>query len=70
MGTTQKTLARGVPACVVPFGRDQFEVAHRVEVSKAGTRLPAKRLTPTRLKAMVYEAMSLTEGAREFERPS
>lgn len=65
MGTTQKALARGVPVCAVPFGRDQFEVARRVEVSKAGTRLPAKRLIPERLKAKVYEAMTLTEGARK-----
>lgn len=65
MGTTQKALARGVPVCAVPFGRDQFEVARRVQVSKAGTRLPAKRLTPERLKAKVYEAMSLTKGARD-----
>lgn len=63
MGTTQKALARGVPVCVVPFGRDQFEVARRVEVSKAGSRLPAKRLTPERLRTKVYEAMSRTEGA-------
>ncbi len=66
MGTTQKALARGVPVCAVPFGRDQFEVARRVEVSKAGTRLPAKRLTSARLKAKVYEAMKLTEGARKI----
>lgn len=65
MGSTQKALARGVPVCAVPFGRDQFEVARRVEVSKAGTRLPAKRLTPERLKAKVYEAIRLTEGARK-----
>lgn len=43
MGATQKALARGVPVCAVPFGRDQFEVARRVEVAGAGTRLPAKR---------------------------
>ena len=65
MGTTQKALARGVPVCVVPFGRDQFEVARRVEVSKAGSRLPAKRLTPERIRVKVYEAMSLAEGARK-----
>jgi hypothetical protein len=65
MGTTQKALARGVPVCVVPFGRDQFEVARRVEVSKAGTRLPAKRLTSERLREKVYEAMRLTDGARK-----
>ena len=45
MGATQKALARGVPVCVVPFGRDQFEVARRVEVARCGTRLPAKKLT-------------------------
>ncbi len=66
MGTTQKALARGVPVCAVPFGRDQFEVARRVEVSKAGTRLAAKRLTSKRLKVKVYEAMKLTEGARKI----
>ena len=65
MGSTQKALARGVPVCVVPFGRDQFEVARRVEVSKAGSRLPAKRLTPERIRVKVYEAMSLAEGARK-----
>lgn len=65
MGSTQKALARGVPVCVVPFGRDQFEVARRVEVSRAGSRLPAKRLTPKRIREKVYEAMSLAEGARQ-----
>jgi UDP:flavonoid glycosyltransferase YjiC (YdhE family) len=50
--------------CVVPFGRDQFEVARRVEVSRSGTRLPAKKLTPSRLKSKVLEAMSMVEGAR------
>ncbi len=43
-GVTQKALAAGVPVCVVPFGRDQLEVARRVEVAAAGTRLP--RRTP------------------------
>jgi hypothetical protein len=46
MGATQKALARGVPVCVVPHGRDHFEVARRVEVSRCGTRLAAKKLTP------------------------
>ncbi len=46
MGATQKAIARGVPVCAVPFGRDQLEVARRVEVAGAGTRLPAKRLRP------------------------
>jgi MGT family glycosyltransferase len=64
MGATQKALARGVPVCVVPHGRDQFEVARRVEVSHSGTRLPAKRLTPSRLRSKVTEAMSRSDGAR------
>jgi acyl-CoA synthetase (AMP-forming)/AMP-acid ligase II len=38
MGVTQKALAAGVPVCVVPFGRDQLEVARHVEVAGAGTR--------------------------------
>ena len=37
MGITQKALAAGVPLCVVPFGRDQFEVAARVAAVGAGT---------------------------------
>jgi MGT family glycosyltransferase len=64
MGATQKALARGVPVCVVPFGRDQLEVARRVEVADAGTRLPASRLRPDRLRAKVREAMAKVEGAR------
>jgi UDP:flavonoid glycosyltransferase YjiC (YdhE family) len=35
MGTTVKALDRGVPVCVVPFARDQAEVARRVEMAGA-----------------------------------
>jgi MGT family glycosyltransferase len=66
MGVTQKALARGVPVCVVPFGRDQFEVARRVQVAGAGTRLPAKRMTPKRLRAAVKAAIRRDEGARRI----
>lgn len=64
MGATQKALAHGVPVCAVPFGRDQLEVARRVEVAGAGTRLRANRLTPQRLRAKVREAIGCAEGAR------
>jgi UDP:flavonoid glycosyltransferase YjiC (YdhE family) len=64
MGVTQKALARGVPVCAVPFGRDQFEVARRVEVAGAGTRLPAPRLRPDRLRARVHQAIQRRDGAR------
>jgi MGT family glycosyltransferase len=64
MGATQKALARGVPVCAVPFGRDQLEVARRVQVAKAGTRLPVRRLTAERLRTKVAEALTMAEGAR------
>jgi MGT family glycosyltransferase len=64
MGATQKALHRGVPVCAVPFGRDQFEVARRVEVAGCGTRLPAKKLTAARLRTKIREAMTMTDGAR------
>jgi UDP:flavonoid glycosyltransferase YjiC (YdhE family) len=63
MGATQKALARGVPVCAVPFARDQFEVARRVEVAGAGSRLPASRLRPDRLRAKVRQAIASRAGA-------
>src|SRR5581483_3804759 len=66
MGATQKAIARGVPVCAVPFGRDQLEVARRVEVSGAGTRLPVGKLTPERLRAKVHEAIARKEGAERI----
>jgi UDP:flavonoid glycosyltransferase YjiC (YdhE family) len=64
MGATQKALSHGVPVCAVPFGRDQLEVARRVEVAGAGTRLPSRRLDPRRLRAKVHEAIEHRDGAR------
>jgi MGT family glycosyltransferase len=63
-GATQKALAAGIPVCVVPFGRDQLEVARRVEVANAGTRLLAAKLNPERLRQQVRLAMSKRDGAR------
>jgi MGT family glycosyltransferase len=63
MGATQKALALGVPVCAVPFARDQPEVARRVEVAGAGSRLPAGRLRPDRLRAKVHEAIACKPGA-------
>jgi MGT family glycosyltransferase len=63
-GATQKALAAGVPVCVVPFGRDQLEVARRVEVAGAGTRLAAQRLNPGRLRDKVREAIAMRAGAQ------
>ena len=66
MGITQKALALGVPVCVVPFGRDQFEVARHVEVADAGSRLPASWLRPDRLRSAVREAMRKKGGAERI----
>lgn len=66
MGATQKALAHGVPVCAVPFGRDQLEVARRVETAGAGTRLPAKRLRADRLQRKIREAMMKAEGAKRI----
>jgi MGT family glycosyltransferase len=64
MGITQKALLAGVPVCAVPFGRDQLEVARRVEVAGAGVRLPAGRLTVPRLRRAVARTVLLREGAQ------
>jgi MGT family glycosyltransferase len=66
MGATQKALAHGVPVCAVPFGRDQLEVARRVEASGAGTRLSSGKLSSTRLRAKVLEAIELKPGAERI----
>lgn len=66
MGVTQKALAHGVPVVAVPFGRDQPEVARRVEVARAGVRLPARRLSPRRLREAVDRARALAPGARRI----
>jgi MGT family glycosyltransferase len=63
MGITQKALAKGVPACVVPFGRDQLEVARRVEHASAGVRLPPRKLNAASLRAAVRKARTMKPGA-------
>jgi MGT family glycosyltransferase len=64
MGITQKTLSAGVPLCIVPFGRDQFEVGARVAALGAGTCLPPDALTPKTLRAAIREARAASGGAR------
>jgi MGT family glycosyltransferase len=64
MGVTQRALSKGVPVVVVPFGRDQPEVARRVEYAGAGARLEAKRLGGASLAAAVKEAAAMRDGAR------
>ncbi len=63
MGITQKALAFGVPVCVVPWGRDQLDVAAHVVACGAGTRVGRRRLTPEKLAAAVDEALACRPGA-------
>lgn len=63
MGITQKALAHGVPVCVVPWGRDQLDVAAHVEQAGAGVRLPRRRLSPARLAAAAAAAEGRASGA-------
>lgn len=65
-GITQKALAAGVPVCVVPFSRDQFDVARRVEMSRGGVRLHHKRLSPKRLRAAVHAAITKRPDAQRI----
>jgi MGT family glycosyltransferase len=67
MGITQKALAHGVPVVAVPFGRDQPEVARRVEVAGAGVRLPKGELTAARLRDAVRRAMECRPGAARIQ---
>lgn len=66
MGTVQRSLAAGVPVCVVPWGRDQSESARRAQVSEAGTFVPRQQLTAARLKAAVHQARERRPGARRL----
>ncbi|MDQ6899205.1 MAG: glycosyltransferase [Candidatus Dormibacteraeota bacterium] len=64
MGITQKALAAGVPLCVVPFGRDQFDVAERVVTIGAGTSVLPWELSPASVGSAIRQAMKMTEGAK------
>lgn len=63
-GIVSKAMAAGVPSVVVPFGRDQPEIARRVTEAGAGVSVRPKDLTPERLRTAVAEARGLTAGAR------
>ncbi|MFC3961013.1 glycosyltransferase [Nocardia jiangsuensis] len=63
-GIVSKAMAAGVPAVVVPFGRDQPEIARRVSEAGAGVTLRSKELNARSLRVAVERARALTPGAR------
>lgn len=63
MGITQKALSYGVPVCVVPWARDQLDVAAHVLEAGAGTKLSRRRLSARRLAAAVEAARGCASGA-------
>lgn len=57
-GITQRALAEGVPVCAVPFGRDQFEVARRIDLARVGVSFSRRRLaSPRALRAALERTM-------------
>lgn len=62
MGVTQKALERGVPMVIVPFARDQHEVAQRVVAAGAGQTIPGKNVTPEKLYDKIVNAMTVSHG--------
>ena len=66
MGITQRALAAGVPVCVVPFGRDQAEVAARVTAAGGGTHVPLDALSPASLRTAILQAMTMRAGAQRI----
>ncbi len=66
MGITQKSLAQGVPVCVVPFGRDQHEVARRVANAQAGLRCPVKKFNSSTVARLVEQTKGCTPGAQKI----
>lgn len=59
LGVTQKAITHGVPVVAIPYGRDQMEVAARVEHAGVGVRLQPSRLTPERVRAAVHKARGM-----------
>jgi UDP:flavonoid glycosyltransferase YjiC (YdhE family) len=64
MGIVTKAASAGVPMVVVPFGRDQPEVARRVVEAGAGVSLKPQQLDADRLRSAVRTARSMGEDAR------
>ncbi len=63
MGATQKTLAHGVPLVLVPWGRDQLDVAAHVLEADADVSVARKKLSAETLRDAVRVAKAKRAGA-------
>ncbi len=66
MGIVQKSLAAGVPLCVVGWGRDQLESGRRVEAASAGVLVKRKQLSAERLRDAYRQARAMRPGAQRM----
>ncbi|HET9501506.1 MAG TPA: glycosyltransferase [Marmoricola sp.] len=64
MGIVGKAFRAGVPMVVVPFGRDQPEIARRVVQAGVGVSLKPSRLNPDRLREALHAALARRDTAR------
>jgi MGT family glycosyltransferase len=63
MGITQRALAHGVPVVVVPWGRDQRDVAVHVARAQSGVVVPRRRCRPEVIMQAVRDAERCRAGA-------
>lgn len=72
MGITSRSLYCGVPQLIVPFGRDQPEIARRVSEAGAGEMLPAKKLDVESFRAAFrrVRALDVTGPSKRYREAS
>jgi UDP:flavonoid glycosyltransferase YjiC (YdhE family) len=58
LSLVQRALAAGVPVVAVPAGGEEPEVAGRLERTGAGVVVPHGRLSPSRMRVAVTQAMA------------
>ncbi|PZT97058.1 MAG: glycosyltransferase [Gordonia sp. (in: high G+C Gram-positive bacteria)] len=68
MGIVGKAACAGVPIVAVPFGRDQPEIARRITEAGVGVSIPAKKLTPLKLREAVNAAVARRSRSVEVAR--
>lgn len=66
MGITQKALARGIPMVIAPFGRDQRDVAARVDAAGSGIRIDPRSMTARSLRDAVSTALGCGDRAQRI----